>query len=337
MRDELLYRLQNSFPLTKYPFEELSKELNCGEDEVINLVKRLKDEKVIRQISAIFDTKRLGYHSSLVAFKIDEKSINSAVKVINSHPGVSHNYLRNHSFNIWFTIAVPPTSRFGLNGTINLLKHLSKARESIVLPTIKMFKIAVKLDTTGRESRKEKLQKREYREIEMEKKHYALIAEVQKDIEITREPFYKSIKKLNMDYGEFFDTLNELKDSGVMRRFATILNHRRAGFRANAMSVWSVSEDRAEEIGEKIAEFRAVSHCYLRPKYPSWPYNLFAMVHSKDYETCDRIIDEIAHEVGIYSYDKLYSTKEFKKQRIRYFDSAFEEWEIEHSDGRFQF
>ncbi len=130
-----------------------------------------------------------------------------------------------------------------------------------------------------------------------------LIAEVQKDIEITREPFYKSIKKLNMDYGEFFDTLNELKDSGIMRRFATILNHRRAGFRANAMSVWSVSEDRAEEIGEKIAEFRAVSHCYLRPKYPSWHTTFLPWYTLKDYETCDRILDEIGHEVGVHTYD----------------------------------
>ena len=327
MKEELLYRLQNSFPLTKYPFEAIAKDLGSTEDEVIGLVKTLKDEKIIRQTSAIFDTKRLGYHSSLVAFKVAKDDIDRAVQAINSHPGVSHNYERTHDFNIWFTIAVPPETKLGLQGTINRLKQLSNAQDSIILPTIKMFKIAVKLDTTGKKSKKEKLTKKEYKSIRMGAKHYALIREIQNDIEISREPFKESVKKLNLDYDEFFSLIDELKSAGVMRRFATILNHRKAGFRANAMSVWDVPEERGEEIGKKIAEFSAVSHCYLRPKYPSWPYNLFAMVHSTSQEECDNLIDEMAKEVGISTYSKLYSTKEFKKQRIRYFDPSFDEWE----------
>jgi DNA-binding Lrp family transcriptional regulator len=329
MKEELLYRLQNSFPLTKYPFEALAKDLDTTETEILELVRSLKDEGIIRQTSAIFDTKRLGYHSSLVAFKVDDENIKKAVEVINSHPGVSHNYERTHEFNIWFTIAVPPESKLGLQGTILHLKKLANAKDAIVLPTIKMFKIAVKLDTTGKKAKKEKVHKKEYKPIKMSAKHYALIREIQNDIEITREPFAKSIKKLNLDYDEFFSLINELKNAGVMRRFATILNHRRAGFRANAMSVWDIPEENAEEIGKKIAEFSAVSHCYLRPKYPSWPYNLFAMVHSTSKEDCDNLIDEMAKEVGISSYSKLYSTKEFKKQRIKYFDPAFEEWETQ--------
>ncbi len=301
--------------------------MGSSEDKIIQLVKDLKDEGVIRQTSAIFDTKRLGYHSSLVAFKVNYEDIDNAVEVINSHPGVSHNYLREHSFNIWFTIAVPPDSKLGLTGTIEHIKSLSKAKEAIVLPTIEMFKISVKLDTTGKQSKKEKISKRVFEPIKMGAKHYALIREIQKDIEIKKEPFAESIRKLNMDYKEFFELIERLKNSGVMRRFATILNHRKAGFKANAMSVWSVPDEKSREIGKKIAEFRAVSHCYLRPKYPSWPYNLFAMVHSTSQEACDEIIDEIAKEINIQIYDRLYSTKEFKKQRIKYFDSAFEEWE----------
>ncbi len=327
MKEELLYRLQNSFPLTKYPFETLAKELGSSEDEVIELVKKLKEDGIIRQTSAIFDTKRLGYHSSLVAFKVDEKDLKKAVEVINSHPGVSHNYERTHDFNLWFTIAVPPESKLGLQSTINYLKRASNAKDSIILPTIKMFKIAVKLDTTGKRAKKEKVTKKEYQPIKMRAKHYALIREIQKDIQIKKEPFKESIERLNLDYEEFFSLIDELKSAGVMRRFATILNHRKAGFSANAMSVWDVPESEAEAIGKKLAEFSAVSHCYLRPKYPSWPYNLFAMVHSTSKEACDSLIDEMAREVGVTTYSKLYSTKEFKKQRIKYFDPAFDEWE----------
>jgi len=114
-----------------------------------------------------------------------------------------------------------------------------------------------------------------------------------------------------------------------MRRFATILNHRKAGFGANAMSVWAVPEEKGEEIGREMAEFSAVSHCYLRPSYPNWPYNLFAMVHAKTQEECDTLIEEMAKESGLTEYGKLYSTVEFKKQRLVYFDDAFEEWEKE--------
>ena len=327
MREELLYRMQNDFPLTARPFSALGESLGSSEEEVLEEVRRLKEEGIIRQTSAIFDTKRLGYDSSLVAFRVPEDRIEDAAETINAHPGVSHNYLRNHDFNIWFTLAVPPDSRLGLLGTIARLKRLSGAEESIVLPTMKMFKISVKLDTTGKQSKKEKVHKKVYKPLKMRARHYAAIRELQKDIPLVPEPFAEAVQRLNISYDELFAMAEEFKEAGVMRRFATILNHRRAGFTANAMSVWDVPEEKAEELGRQIAEFRAVSHCYLRPKYPNWPYNLFAMVHAKSQEACDEIIREIAKETGLTEYGKLYSTREFKKKRLVYFDPAFDEWE----------
>ena len=329
MQDELLYQMQNTFPMSPKPFEILAKELNSSTKDIISMVQKLKDEKIIRQTSAIFDTKRLGYKSSLVAFRVDEVDIDNASSIINAHPGVSHNYLRNHDYNIWFTMAVAPDSKLGLEETIKILAKLTNAKDSIVLPTLKMFKISVKLDTTGKKDKKEKIKKLSFKEINLTPKHISVIKELQKDIDIIEEPFKEAIDRLKMSNKEFFDIAKELKDSGVMRRFATILNHRKAGFGANAMSVWVAPEDKAEEIGKEIANFSAVSHCYLRPSYPNWRYNLFAMVHAKTQEECDSLIDEMAKESGLKEYGKLYSTVEFKKQRIVYFDSAFEEWEKE--------
>jgi DNA-binding Lrp family transcriptional regulator len=332
MQDELLYKMQNAFPLTPRPFAAIADELGSTEKEILETVRRLKEEGIIRQTSAIFDTKRLGYHSSLVAFKIPEEKIETAAEIINAHPGVSHNYLRNHDFNLWFTLAVPPDSRLGLQGTVNRLQRMTEAEEAITLPTLKMFKISVKLDTTGKQSKKEKVHRREFKPIKMKARHYAVIRELQKDIPIVSEPFRGSIERLGMSYDELFDIAEKLKEAGVMRRFATILNHRKAGFTANAMSVWNVPEEKAEELGKRIAEFRAVSHCYLRPKYPNWPYNLFAMVHATSQEACDEVIEEIAKETGLTEYGKLYSTREFKKKRLIYFDPAFEEWEEKHAN-----
>ncbi len=329
MQDELLYQMQNAFPMSPKPFEILAKELNSSTKDIISMVQKLKDEKIIRQTSAIFDTKRLGYKSSLVAFRVDEIDIDNASSIINAHPGVSHNYLRNHDYNIWFTMAVSPNSKLGLEETIKILAKLTDAKDFIILPTLKMFKISVKLDTTGKKAKKEKLKKLPFKEIDLSPKHISVIKELQKDIDIVEEPFKEAIDRLNISTEEFFDIAQELKDSGVMRRFATILNHRKAGFGANAMSVWVAPEDKAEEIGKEIANFSAVSHCYLRPSYPNWRYNLFAMVHAKTQEECDSLIDEMAKESGLKEYGKLYSTVEFKKQRIVYFDSAFEKWEKE--------
>jgi len=334
MQDELLYQMQNAFPLTQRPFEEIAKVLGSTEKEVLETVQRLKEEKIIRQTSAIFDTKRLGYQSSLVAFKVDADKVDEAAEIINAHPGVSHNYLRNHDYNIWFTMAVEPDSRFGLEKTIDILKEQTGAEDAIVLPTLKMFKISVKMDTTGKRAKKEKVKRAAHKEIALTDEHIAVIKALQKDIEVVSEPFKQITEELGMRYERLFEIAHELKDAGVMRRFATILNHRRAGFGANAMSVWAVPEEKGEEIGRQLAEFSAVSHCYLRPSYPNWPYNLFAMVHAKTQDECDTLIAEMAEETGMKEYGKLYSTVEFKKQRLVYFDDAFKEWEEKVAGSR---
>ncbi len=333
LANELLYKMQSSFPLVERPFLELAKQLNVSEDEVLELVKLLKESGTIRQTSAIFDTKRLGYKSSLVAFRVASEKIEDAAAVINAHPGVSHNYLRDHDFNIWFTIAVAPDSKLGLERTVAILKEQSGAKESIILPTLKLFKIAVKMDTTGKRAKRERVKEQKHKELEITKQHKAAIMELQKDIDIVKEPFKAATQKLGIGYDEYFALANELKEAGVMRRFATILRHRKAGFNANAMSVWEAPEERAEEIGKKLASFSAVSHCYLRPSFPNWKYNLFAMVHAKTHEESDALIEEMASETGLTNYRKLYSTKEFKKERIVYFSDKFNEWESEVLEG----
>ncbi len=324
---ELLSLIQKKFPLTPHPFAEIAQMLGCSEEEVLKTVQEQKDFSIIRQISPIFDTKRLGYNSSLVAFMVAEEDIDAAVEVINSHPGISHNYERDHQFNIWFTVAVAPDSKLGLEKTVALLAQKVGAKDFIMLPTLKMFKIAVKLNTTGKDAKKEKVAKRVHKEIELTPLYHDIIRETQNDLPVLSEPFAGVIEKLGISYEVLFDALNALKDAGVMRRFAAILNHRKAGFNANAMVVWDVDEKEGEDIGKRAAEFSAVSHCYLRPKYENWPYNLFTMVHGKTTEETNGIIDSIAQEIAHKDKRPLYSTREFKKVRIQYYTSEFEKWE----------
>ena len=328
MKDEILYRVQKNFPLVIKPFEQIAKELNTTEDEVIKILQEEKANNIIRQTSAIFDTKKLGYTSSLVAFEIHQDKIDDAVIILNSHPGISHNYERNHKYNIWFTIAISPESKSNLEDTVELLSKLTKASDYILLPTLKLFKISVKLDTTNKQDKKEKVEKKKFKNIELTPYHYNIIKEAQNDIAIVSEPFKEIIEKLNITYDEFFQALQDFQDSGVMRRFACILNHRKAGFGANAMVAWDIEEGvKGEEIGKIAASFSAVSHCYLRPKYPTWNYNLFTMIHGKTKEDTQEVIENIAKEIEYKSNMPLYSSREFKKVRIKYFCDEFKNWE----------
>ena len=331
MKQEILSRIQKKFPLVAKPFKAIADELGMSEDEVLAILQEEKKNNIIRQTSAIFDTKRLGYKSSLVAFKIAKEKISDAVNIINSHPGISHNYERNHDFNIWFTLAVAPDSKLGLEKTLEILAKLTGAEDYIMLPTLKLFKISVKLNTTGKDEKKEKVKKVQHTEIELTPLHHQVIQRAQYDIEIVSEPFKKIIEELDIDYETFFNILIELQEAGIMRRFASILNHRKAGFNANAMVVWDVDEENGEAIGEKAAAFSAVSHCYLRPKYDNWPYNLFTMVHGKTTEETNAIIDDMAKEIPSKSYMPLYSSREFKKVRIEYFTPAMAEWETQYN------
>ena len=106
----LLDLMQGRFPLHPRPYEAVAREAGVTEAEVLARVRRLLDERIIRQVTPIYDTRAFGYGSMLVAAKVDPEHPWRAAKIVNSHPGVSHNYLRNHDFNMWFTIAVEEDS-----------------------------------------------------------------------------------------------------------------------------------------------------------------------------------------------------------------------------------
>lgn len=337
----LLGALQEQVPFVRRPFAELGKHCGITEDETLTRVKALKEARVIRQISAIFDTRSLGYASSLVAAQIVPEKLDAAVAVINSHPGVSHNYLRNHEFNLWYTIAVPPTSKLGIQGTVDLLHKLSGAETTRLLPTLRLFKIGVRFDVEG-DAKPDDQSKPAYTEASrsetrpLSAKEIEFVRLMQRDIALVEEPFVAIAGELGMSFDETAAMHRDFLTSGRMRRFAAVLHHRKAGFGANAMGVWAGPQDdpeALEKLGETMAGFRAVSHAYQRPSYPDWPYNLFTMVHGKSEEECEQTLQAISEATGISDRHALYSTKEFKKVRVRYFTGDEMQWEREHGSS----
>jgi DNA-binding Lrp family transcriptional regulator len=334
---ELLNAVQWSFPLEPRPFAALGERLGITEPEVRARVARVKELGVLRQLSAIFDTRALGYGSALVAAKIEPGRIDEAAAVVSAHPGVSHNYKRNHAYNLWYTIAVPPGD--SLDDHIEVLHRESGALVTRKLPTLKLYKIGVKLDMTGQtaaDARTEVLEherpeRREHMEApELSPLEIATIRVVQQDLPLVERPFAAQGEIIGCDERAVLDMLESFRDRKLMRRFAAVMNHRSAGFKANAMGVWAVPDDRLEELGPMMASFAMVSHCYRRPTYDDWPYSVFTMVHGKNARDCEATIAALHEETGIDDYALLWSVKEYKKTRVRYFTDEWDRWRAEH-------
>jgi DNA-binding Lrp family transcriptional regulator len=331
----LLNLLQGSFPLAERPFSHVARLAGLDEDEVLRRTRRLLDHRIIREITPIFDTRVLGYQSMLVAAKIDPEHPHRAAQLVNSHPGVSHNYLRNHDFNLWFTIAVERGSRLGLDGTLEVLQRLTGAESVRQLPTLRLFKIRMDLemeggtDTLAAAGAAE--EPKEPDPIELSELDVEAIRALQGPMEVAEEPYAAAAAELGLSQLAFLEHLESMRERKALRRVAAILFHRRAGFSANGMGVWSVPEERVMELGPRMASFRGISHCYQRPTYPDWPYSIFTMAHGRSKEECDAILDSIAAQTGIEERRTLYSSTEFKKIRLLYFTDDHRRWEAEHA------
>ncbi len=332
---KLLNLMQGSFALTARPFAHVAGLAGLTEDEVMTRVQRLLDKRIIREITPIFDTRALGYQSMLVAAKVDGEHPHRAAKIINSHPGVTHNYLRNHDFNLWFTIAVEPHSKLGLDGTLDVLAAETGAQSIRQLPTLKLFKIRMDLEmeqgTDALAAAGEAVEPHELDPIDLSGDDIATIRATQGPMPVVPEPFRPAAERLGVDQDEVLARLESLRERHGLRRVAAILYHRRAGFSANGMGVWKVPDDEVLETGKRMAAFRGVSHCYQRPTYADWPYSVFTMAHGRSKQECDAVLDAIADATGISERATLYSSTEFKKVRMLYFTDAFRRWEEERA------
>lgn len=328
----LLDLIQDEFPLVERPYEALGIRLGLSETEALESLSEARAAGVVRQISAIYDTQALGYSSSLVAMRVPPERLGRAVAAVNAHPGVSHNYQRTHDFNLWFTVAMPPGADLGY--VIQRLHDLAGAESTRPLPTVRMFKIGVSLDMSGERGTEARSTPGYTHERRKKGQAYALtpqdiafVRATQVDLPDVATPFTRIAADLNEPVEAVLERGRALKEGGVMRRFAGVLNHRAAGFSANGMVVWNVPADRVEEFGRFVAGYRSVSHCYQRTSYPDWPYSVFSMVHEQTTAGVEDVAAAIARESGVDDFRVLYSTVEYKKIRLPYFIPEYDRWE----------
>lgn len=314
----LLNLIQAEFPLTKEPYADLGQRLGTGTDDVIRHIKHLKSGGIIRLIGPVLDSRSLGYQTTLVAMRVAKAQLEKAEQVIAGHPGVSHGYERDHHFNLWFTLAVPPA--VNIETELEQVSRSTGAEAIFSLPAIRVFKIGAYFDMDENSHNTTIVHQSNLlaQQVELSSTDRLIINELQRDLPLIANPFAAMARQAGMDVERFLLNCRSLQQRGVIRRFSASINHNQAGFTANAMTCWAAPSDTIDIIGQKLALLKEVSHCYERKTNPLWRYNLFAMIHCYSREACQGIADKVSRETCLSDYALLFSTKEFKKTRIKY-------------------
>lgn len=321
---ELLSALQGEIPLVSTPFAFVGQSIDMSEKEVIKRTERLRREGVLRSVGAQFDSRALGYRSCLVAARVRPEHLDEAAAAINAHPGVTQNYRRNNDFNLWFTLFVSPQSKLGLEKTIDLLGAAADCDVVRPLPTLKLYK------TSGSDGEA-------YAEAGSHNDYTPLtplevecVRLLQREIPLQPRPFDVITRGSGISPEDLLAAARTLQKRGQIRRFCASVHTRKPGFGATAMGVWVVPEDQCDELGAKLAQHKAVSHCYRRPTYDDWPYNLYTTVHARSVDECESIINDLAIDNGLEQKQALFPTKEYKKSRLQFFSHDLEAWEETH-------
>jgi len=152
-----------------------------------------------------------------------------------------------------------------------------------------------------------------------------VIASIQGDMPIVERPYEQIAGRLGMSEARLLEILRDLVDRGIIRRFGATLRHQKSGFRANAMVAWQVDETRIDAVGELMASFQAVSHCYRRDPTDEWPYNLYTMVHGQNEADCRQTAEKMARDAAVDRYELLFSRRELKKTSMQYFREGKDE------------
>lgn len=316
----ILNMIQVAFPLDPRPYQLIGEEVGITENEAWQRVNNLRKRGIIRRIGGIFDSRSLGYVSTLCAAEVPEAKIPILAQLMQGITEITHNYLRNHpQYNLWFTIIAESQER--LEEVLTIVQT-SLDKKVYNLPAIEVYKIGVFfslgsegiVNSNGGYSIPKQIPK-----YILTDKDKVLVKHLQEDLPTSLNPFSDLAKELDMDVGDVIAYTQRLMDNSVMRRLGAILVHRKAGFTSNAMGVWIAPEEKVREIGAKMAEFQEVSHCYQRPVLPDWPYNLFTMIHGQSDQECQQIMASISEVTEVKDYALLFSYKELKKSSMRYF------------------
>ena len=308
--------LQDGLPICRRPFADIAVFLHSNETQVLSETAKLKAQGVIRRICALINHRALGRFSTLVAAHVAQDELGTVTEIINAMSSVSHNYLRKHFYNLWFTLQGRSERELEVEiGKLSSrlgIKFHSLAAE-------KVFKLGVRFDagSGGKALLPDIGEHIENEPVKLSENQKIILQKLQEDLEVVKHPF-DTLCGGNIDRLTVFKTIETLLNKGLIRRIAAVVNHRKLGFTANLMFCCKVEPERVTMAGEKLAQLPIVSHCYQRKTFEGWPYNLFAMMHAGSMGQIQRTIEQFVRDCQVADYELLPTETEFKKEPVKY-------------------
>jgi DNA-binding Lrp family transcriptional regulator len=301
--------LQAGLTVCPRPFAEIAELLDVDEDDVLAETAALRKAGIIKRIGPVLDYRALGKVSALITAHVEAGAIDKVAHAVNSLSGVSHNYLRDHNYNLWFTLQADSPS--ALDEIVNSLST-SLGIEFHILPAVRFFKLDVRFNLSDMSRDEQVLVSQPPKPpVILDAARKEVLSWLQDGIDITAEPFSGSRK-------DTIEIIKGLMACGVIKRIAATVDYRRLGFIANAMFCCKVDAARTGDVGSLLAALGEVSHCYERRTFPGWPYNLFAMMHARNMDKLNETVAGFLRESGITDYVLLPTTMELKKSSVRH-------------------
>ena len=309
--------LQEDLPICRKPFDDLAKYLGTDEKTLLQQIKQLKELGVIRRVSAFINYRALGMISTLVAAHVPQENLQAVAEAVNALDKVSHNYLRQHHYNMWFTLQAKSTQAIDLT-----LSDLSSRFDIDFhsMPVERIFKLDVRFDASGASGQGGFL--RDTRRLPsdeivgLNKYQKRILVKLQDELALVSEPFEFMCGE-GLEREDVLRIIDELIEAGLIRRIAAVVNHRKLGYTANVMFVGRVPQDRVAWVGEQLAAFPIVSHCYERRTFEGWPYNLFAMMHARSMGEIQHVINQFVEAEQIESFVLFTTPNEHKNQPVK--------------------
>lgn len=315
----LLNDFQRDFPLVPAPFAVLAERLGVSERQVIETLARLQRRGMVSRVGAVFRPHAVGA-STLAAMAVPAERLEEVARLVNGYAEVNHNYEREHGYNLWFVVTAQDEARL-----CEVLEEIGRRAGYPVLhlPMLEDYHIDLGFDLTGKSSGKRATPRQPVREVAPPSPaEEAVIAALQPGLPLVARPFAELGARIGTSEAEVLARLGWLLESGVIRRMGVVVRHRELGYRANAMVVWDVPDDRVSELGHCLGQFEFVTLCYRRPRrLPGWRYNLFCMIHGRDRETVLGLVEQMRRHCGLQeiAHEVLFSRTRFKQRGARYF------------------
>lgn len=314
IQTDLLDVIQTDFPIEERPFKAIGNRIGLTEKDVLNALQSLKDKKILRRLGPVFELRKLGYVSTLVAVEVNKEQVSALSDAIQKINEITHNYLRDHTLNMWFTITA--RNKEVRDDIITWVRGYPGVIRILDLPVVSVFKInavfGVKSKSNVHISTENNFHNKPLTSFEQD-----IVRALQEDFPLVERPFRAIAGALNNDESDIIKHVQQWLSDRTIRRFGARLNHRLAGYTCNLLAAWKGPH--LESLGKIFAEFPEITHCYLRKSHTDWPYELFTMIHAKSEKEMSDSIVKMKNFAQGAEIVTLKTLKELKKTSMKYF------------------